>query len=142
MPAPAPATPPATTPQKMPTIGSNGTIITPAKIGIELEGPKNPFDLARRYQGKASASPDYSKLTGQLFFVHTDGGVWVVRYAPISQEDRYGGSVVLARDIDMANYEDGDLVSIQGEVLANRTSLPLGGALYHAAKVNLVEKGQ
>jgi hypothetical protein len=126
----------------MPTIGSNGTIITPAKIGLELEGPKNPFDLARRYEGKASASPDYSKLTGQLFFVHTDGGVWVVRYAPISQEDRYGGSVVLARDIDMSNYEDGDLVSVQGEVLANKVNLPLGGALYHAAKVNLVEKGQ
>jgi hypothetical protein len=139
---PAPAAPPATTPQKMPTIGSNGTIISPAKIGLELEGPKNPFDLARRYQGKAFASPDYSKLTGQLFFVHTDGGVWVVRYAPISQEDRYGGSVVLARDIDMSNYEDGDLVSINGEVLANKVNLPLGGALYRAATVSLVEKGQ
>ena len=141
MPAPT-TTPPATTPQKMPTIGSNGTIISPARIGLDLEGPKNPFDLARRYQGKAFASPDYSKLTGQLFFVHTDGGVWVVRYAPISQEDRYGGSVVLARDIDMSKYEDGDLVSINGEVLADKVNLPLGGALYHAATVSLVEKGQ
>ncbi|HEV3143696.1 MAG TPA: hypothetical protein VGZ47_07430 [Gemmataceae bacterium] len=137
-----PATPPSTTPQKMPTIGSNGTIISPARIGFDSEGPKNPFDLARRYEGRAFASPDYSKLAGQLFFVHTDGGVWVVRYAPISQEDRYGGSVVLARDIDMSKYEDGDLVSVQGEILANKVNLPLGGALYRAATVSLVEKGQ
>jgi hypothetical protein len=126
----------------MPTIGSSGTIITPARIGIETEGPKNPFDLARRYEGKAFASPDYSKLTGQLFFVHTDGGVWVVRYAPISQEDRYGGSVVLARDVDMSDYQDGDLISVQGEVLANKVNLPLGGALYRASKTSLVEKAQ
>ena len=55
------------------TIGGTPATINPAKIGSE-EGTRNPFDLARRYQGKAFASPDYSKLTGQLFFVHTDGG--------------------------------------------------------------------
>jgi len=126
----------------MPTIGSHNPVITPAKIGIDTEGPKNPFDLARRYEGKASASLDYSKLTGQLFFVHTDGGVWVVRYAPISKEDRYGGSVVLARDLSMNDYQDGDLVSVEGEVIADKVKLPLGGALYRAAKVSLVEKGQ
>lgn len=124
------------------TIGSAApAIITPAKNGGE-ERVRNPFDLARRYRGKASASADYSKLTGQLFFVHTDGGRWVVRYAPISKEDKFGGSVVLARDVSMNAFHDGDLIGVEGQVLADRSGLPLGGALYQAAKVTLVERGQ
>ena len=139
----APATAPAPDqPKKMPTtIGAAPTVISPAKTGLE-EGNRNPFDLARRYIGKASASADYSKLTGQLFFVHTDGGRWVLRYAPISQEDRFGGSVILARDVPMDSYRDGDLISVEGEVLSEKTNLPLGGALYRAAKLNLLERGQ
>ena len=123
------------------TIGGAPAIISPAKIGGE-EGVRNPFDLARRYEGKANASPDYSKLTGQLFFVHTDGGRWVLRYAPISKEDRFGGSVILARDVDMQAFQEGDLITVQGVVLEERTSLPLGGALYQASKLNLVERNQ
>jgi hypothetical protein len=140
-PAPAvPATP--AQPKKMPTtIGSAPVIITPAKNGNE-EGVRNPFDLARRYRGKAHASADYSKLTGQLFFVHTDGGRWVVRYAPISKEDRFGGSVVLARDFPMDGFHEGDLIDVEGQVLLEKSGLPLGGALYQAAKVDLVEHGQ
>jgi hypothetical protein len=137
--APVPAAPDQ--PKKMPTtIGATPTIINPARIGEE--GVRNPFDLARRYHGKASASADYSKLTGQLFFVHTDGGRWVVRYAPISKEDRYGGSVVLARDVPMDAFNEGDLISVEGEVLQEKSGLPLGGALYRAAKLDLVERGQ
>ena len=139
-PAPAPAYPapaPGGAPQKMPTtIGS-----TPAKIHIE-EGTRNPFELARRYEGRASASPDYSKLTGQLFFVHTDGGRWVLRYAPISKEDKFGGSVILARDVNMNAFHEGDFVSVEGEVLSEKTNLHLGGALYRAGKINLVERNQ
>jgi hypothetical protein len=123
------------------TIGSAPAVITPAKIGNE-EGPRNPFDLARRYHGKASASADYSKLTGQLFFVHTDGGRWVVRYAPISKEDKFGGSVVLARDVQMQAFNEGDLICVEGQVLSEKSGLPLGGALYQAASINLVERGQ
>src|SRR5207248_1130474 len=93
-------------------------------------------------QGQAQASPDYSKLTGQLFFVHTDGGRWVLRYAPISTEDKFGGSVVLSREANMKTFHEGDFVSVEGEVLAEKTNLRLGGALYRASKINLVERGQ
>jgi hypothetical protein len=135
MPAPMPGAPGAE-PKKMPTtIGS-----TPANR-IE-EGTRNPFELARRYEGKAQASPDYSKLTGQLFFVHTDGGRWVLRYAPISTEDKFGGSVILSREANLNAFREGDFVSIEGEVLAEKTNLRLGGALYRASKINLVERGQ
>jgi hypothetical protein len=117
------------------TIGS-----TPANR-IE-ETTRNPFELARRYEGKANASHDFSKLTGQLFFVHTDGGRWVLRYAPISTEDKFGGSVVLSRDANLSAFREGDFVSVEGEVLAEKTNLRLGGALYRASKINLVERGQ
>ena len=123
------------------TIGAAGTVITPARIGLETEGARNPFDLHRRYEGRVSHADDYSKLTGELFFVHTDGGRWVLRYAPISREDRYGGSVVLARDLNMDDFSEGDLVSIEGEVLSDKSGVPLGGPLYRAGKANLVERG-
>jgi hypothetical protein len=121
-------------------IGSTGTIITPARIGIETEGSKNPFDLHRRYEARVSHADDYSQLTGQLFFVHTDGGRWVLRYAPISNEDRYGGSVVLARDLVMDSYQEGDLVRVEGAVLADKSGVPLGGPLYRASRIALVDR--
>ena len=123
------------------TIGSAGTVINPARIGLETEGARNPFDLHRRYETRVSHASDYSKLTGQLFFVHTDGGRWVVRYAPISHEDRYGGSVVLARDVTMDGFNEGDLVSVEGVVLADKSGAPLGGPLYRAEKATLVDRG-
>ena len=121
------------------TIGSNGTVTTPARIGIE--DAKNPFDLRRRYETRVSNSADYSTVTGQLFFVHTDGGRWVLRYAPISKEDRFGGSVVLARDINMDAFAEGDLVTAKGAILSDKRTFPLGGALYRASSVTLIEKG-
>jgi hypothetical protein len=133
--APIPA--PGAEPKKMPTtIGAS-----PAKIRIE-EGVRNPFELARRYEGKAQASSDYSKLTGQLFFVHTDGGRWVLRYAPISAEDKFGGSVILSREFDMSAFHEGDFVNVEGQVLAEKSNLHLGGALYRANKVTVVERSQ
>jgi len=121
------------------TIGSNGVIITPAKIG--LEETKNPFDLHRRYEGRVSRSADFSTITGQLIYVHADGGRWVLRFAPIAKEERYGGSVVLARDVKMDAFTEGDLVTVDGDILSEKASFPLGGALYRASKVTLVEKG-
>ena len=65
--------------------------------GAETES-KNPFDLDRRYEKRVGCAADYSKVVGQLYYVHIDGGVWILRYAPLSQEDGNGGSVVLAHD--------------------------------------------
>jgi hypothetical protein len=121
------------------SIGQNGTIIGPARIGIEET--KNPFDLRRRYESRVSNAADYSTVTGELFFVHTDGGRWVLRYAPVSKEDRFGGSVVLARDINMDSFSEGDLVTVAGSILSEKPTFPLGGPLYRASRVALVEKG-
>jgi len=123
-------------------MNSTGTeVLTPAGAKIETEGT-NPFDLARRYELRVARATDYSKLTGQLFFVHTDGGLWVLRYAPLSEEDLYGGSVVLARDRMMTSYRQGDLVTVEGQIISQKSSARLGGPLYRVSAISLVDRPQ
>ena len=82
---------------------------------------------------------DFSSVTGQLCFVHADGGLWVLRYAPLWQEDPNGGSVVLARDLRMDNFHEGDLVTVHGEIVRQKSSVFLGGPLYRARSIELVD---
>ena len=113
-------------------------MIQTAAIALAPAGP----DIVLTYLGRSSCSADYSRLTGQLSYVHTGGGLWVVRYAPLDGDDRYGGSVVLAPVVSMDSYKEGDLVSVTGEVLndGQRTSKFLGGPLYRTTSVTLLDR--
>jgi len=113
--------------------------VTPAGARIETE-VKNPFELARRYEKRVGHAANYSSLTGQLSFVHADGGLWVLRYAPLAEEDQNGGSVILARDEKMNNYREGDLVSVEGQVISQKGSARLGGPLYRVQAISLVDR--
>lgn len=113
--------------------------VTPAQA-IQVEGPKNPFELDRRYEQRVARAADYSSLTGQLFFVHADGGIWVLRYAPLFQEDMNGGGVILARGLRMDSYREGDLVTVKGEILSKQGSKHLGAPLYRAATIQLIDR--
>jgi hypothetical protein len=104
------------------------------------EGPKSPFELSHRNESRVDHATDYSWLTGQLFYVHADGGLWILRYAPLSKEDANGGGVVLARDISMESYREGDLVTIHGQLLGQKSSIYLGGPLYQAKSIELVDR--
>lgn len=108
---------------------------------VETEA-KNPFELARRYEKRANRAADYSRLTGQLFYVHADGGLWVLRYASIAEEDANGGSVILAKDSVMNNYREGDLVTVEGQVISKKGSRSLGGPLYQVRSISLVDRPQ
>jgi hypothetical protein len=119
-----------------PTRLEQGPALTPAQ-----EDPKNPFELDRRYEARLDRAADYSWLTGQLFYVHADGGLWVLRYAPLSDEDRNGGGVVLVRDRQMDSYRHGDLVKVHGELLDARGSKYLGAPLYRATSIQLLDRG-
>jgi hypothetical protein len=119
---------------------SGGLNVTPT--GAKEEGPKNPFDLDRRYEKRVGRAADYSRLTGQLFFVHADGGLWVLRYAPLSKEDENGGSVVLGRDRHLDSYRDGDLVTVEGAIVKDKGSLRLGGPLYRVNSIQLIDRPQ
>jgi hypothetical protein len=110
-----------------------------ASISIDSDN-KSPFEQSRQYGSSVEHAADYSWVTGQLFYVHADGGLWVLRYAPLGQEDPNGGSVVLARDIRMDNYHEGDLVTVHGEIVSQRGSKFLGGPLYRVQSIQLVER--
>jgi hypothetical protein len=97
--------------------------------------------VEKRFQEKVGHGEDYSWITGQLLYVHVDGGLWVIRYASVGEEDKYGGSAVLAPAVNMKNYREGDLVSVSGEVLdQGRASPHLGGCLYRASTIDLIER--
>jgi hypothetical protein len=115
--------------------------ITPAGgLRIESEG-RNPFDSHHLQQARSGCAADYSWVTGQLSFVHADGGTWVLRYAPLDQEDRHGGSVVLGRgDRRLDSYRDGDIVTVKGEILTEKYSQRLTGPLYRINAIQLVER--
>jgi hypothetical protein len=117
-------------------------VLTPT-VGKTIETEvKNPFELSRRYEKRVSCAADYSRLTGRLFYVHADGGLWVLRYAPLAQEDANGGSVILARDRQMNSYREGDLVSVEGQVLSQRGSTHLAAPLYQVRTISLVDPPQ
>jgi hypothetical protein len=98
-------------------------------------------EVKKAFQGKIGAADDYSWVTGQLFYVHADGGVWVLRYGAVDTEDKFGGSVVLAPAVEMRNYREGDLVSVTGEILSDaRASRHLGGPLYRADTISMMER--
>lgn len=110
-----------------------------AGLSIEPE-TKSPFELSRRRGSRVDDATDYSQLTGRLFFVHADGGLWVLRYAPVSTEDANGGSVVFARDARLDACHEGDLVTVWGEIAAPRASTKLGGPLYRVQSIEVIEK--
>lgn len=114
-------------------------VVQPAAAKVETE-LKNPFDSARRDVQRGSHAADYSKLTGRLYYVHADGGLWVLRYASLDVDDGKGGSVILARDRQMNHYREGDLVTVEGEVISDKGSTRLGGPLYRVRSIVLVDR--
>jgi hypothetical protein len=135
---------PKVEPKKMPAAPAATQIIVPQPVisgtshVIPREGNR-PFEPSRRYD-RVSYAPDFSWLTGQLSYVHADGGLWLLRYAPLSQEDPNGGSVVLARDLSMARFREGDLVTVHGQVISEHSSKFLGAPLYRVNSIQLVER--
>ena len=71
-------------------------------------------------------------LLGYLQRVHSPQHQWKVRYAPLDENDEWGGSVILSTDARLDDFEDGDAVYVEGDILNQRPSLYLAGPLYRA----------
>jgi len=100
------------------------------------------FPLKREYWAKTKHETGYSWMTGELFYLHADGGIWVIRYAPAELHDMFGGKLVLSTNVDMKNFREGDLVTVHGAVLKEKhASSMIGGPLYRADSIDLVEHG-
>jgi hypothetical protein len=99
------------------------------------------IDLPQHGRDRIGHEHDYSWITGYLYYVHANGGQWVLRYAELGQQDRYGGSVVLAPTVEMHHYREGDLVTVHGEVIREgRATSALGGAFYRVHVITMVER--
>jgi hypothetical protein len=114
--------------------------LAPEFVASPVPNPAT-LQVAKKYEDKVGHEMDYSWITGHLFYVHADGGRWVIRYALPGEVDKFGGSVVLAPGVEMRNFREGDLVCVTGQVLnEGRFSRSLGGALYRVDAINLVER--
>ncbi len=137
------AEPPVANPQGgsvySPAQPEQGIVITEAGAGTNSPLPN--LQVAKKYEDKVGHETDYSWITGHLFYVHTNGGRWVLRYNHPGEVDKFGGSVVLAPGVEMRNFREGDLVCVFGEVLSEgRYSQSLGGALYRVNSITMVER--
>ena len=77
-------------------------------------------------------SSDYRWLLGVIQKVNTPVAMTKVRYARLDEQDAWGGSMVLAEDVRNDQFEDGDVVYVEGQILADRPSLYVSGPLYRA----------
>jgi hypothetical protein len=115
----------------------------PQEGAVDPSGSQSPMpELNKKYKDQIGYGENYSWVTGQLFYLHTsDGGVWVVRYAGIDQVDPHGGSIVLTAGVDMKNYREGDLVCVEGRILADRAAPGhLRGAVYQPTSISMITR--
>ncbi len=138
--------PPPLAPEPAPVVRASGHPLPPAESALPViltaaarAVPAPPAKKVEIVQGKQEpkevawgARDEYRKIVGQLVRVHVHGGRWVVRYAGLDKEDRYGGSVVLdPESADLGRLREGDVVCVQGEILnGGRAERPLGAPLY------------
>jgi hypothetical protein len=146
--------PPHPAPQAAPARPTS--FATPAPAGpVSYAAPAPAGVVPANHQEKVEKAPEVSKenvlrvaiaddatwIIGELHYVHADGGLWVLRYAPLDKEDRYGGAVVLARGQDMSKFQEGDLVFVKGSILdEGRASKSLAAPLYRATSIELNER--
>lgn len=121
----------------------------PAEVQIKqvksTEGQAAPFPRVEPKETVEVPLPEfghdenYGWLLGRLQKVHSPTHQWKVRYAPLDKMDKWGGSMVLALDARLDEFEDGDPVYIEGEILEKRPSLYLTGPLYRANVIRHAE---
>jgi len=85
-------------------------------------------------------APDYSWIQGRLEYSALGGGVWKVRYAPISADDEHGGSVILASEPDSGQFQSGDTVYVEGRIVPNGQRRSLQNPIYQVQRMRIVEE--
>ncbi|HEX3150454.1 MAG TPA: hypothetical protein VHR66_20415 [Gemmataceae bacterium] len=91
---------------------------------------------------KFGHGPDYRWIAGVLD-KHQRGGTWTIRFADAGTDDPWGGKVRLLASENLAGFDSGDVVYLEGELLAPRngsdnTAYPP----YRVTTVRLIEKGR
>jgi hypothetical protein len=143
--AAAPAAPARTT-VTAPTIVQTSAQVPAAHAAespVTTASMKTDFPLKKSFIDRVGFESDYSWVTGQLFYVCADGGIWIVRYAPQEVSERYGGKLVMSSNVNMKNFREGDLVSVHGKVLTDSHGSKLfSGPMYQVERIDMIERGE
>ena len=76
-----------------------------------------PLKPGQRYGNAA----DYKWVAGVLD-KHQKGGYWTIRFADIGTDDMWGGKVRLLDDPRLNEFKNGDVVYLEGELMAPRSA--------------------
>ena len=92
-----------------------------AALPVIINAPRDTSPAAELMQRKPSErlghGPNYRWVAGVLD-KHQKGGFWTLRYADYSSDDAWGGKVRLMDDPRLAGFRNGDLLYVEGELLA------------------------
>jgi len=128
--APAPIISPPTVQETLP----------PQKIRNGQGDPPMPLKAGQRF----GHAPDYKWIAGVLDR-HTKGGYWTLRYADFGNDDEWGGKVRLLDDERLSAYSSGDVIFLEGDLLAPRSAASVEGSNYppfRVTGVRLIEKAK
>jgi hypothetical protein len=127
------------------TTGSK-TPVVPFELSI-VGSPKDTSPPAAVFPLKAGEkfghASDYKWVAGVLDR-HQKGGYWTIRYADFAEDDRWGGKVRLLDDAKLKEFQSGDVVLLEGELLAPTSAADAAGAFppYRVTGAKLVEKSK
>jgi hypothetical protein len=80
----------------------------------------------------------YHNIAGRLAYLPSGGGTWLLHYGD-NGADRVGGLVILSPVARMDGLRNGDLVSVQGELLNERPEAGFGAPVYRAYEVTFIQ---
>ena len=124
-------------------VRSDRNFKTPESIDLDRADAQSPRARATNRPRSGAAmdhAPDYSWIQGRLEYSALSGGVWKVRYAPLSVDDQHGGSVILEATPDSSHFQAGDTVYIEGRIVPGDQRRSLQNPVYHVQRMRIVEE--
>jgi hypothetical protein len=97
----------------------------------------HPGDSAPPSRASFAHASDYSWVSGELDYVYSKKA-WRVRYATLDEEDRYGGSVLLASEDEslLQRFKPGQMVRVEGHLV--KPDAREGSPLYRIDSISSV----
>jgi len=124
-------------------------IISPPTVQETLPQPKikngqGDPPLPLRTGQRFGHAPDYKWIAGVLDR-HSKGGYWTLRYADFGSDDEWGGKVRLFDDEHLNAFSNGDVIFLEGSLLAPRSAVSVEGSNYPPYRITnarLIEKSK
>jgi hypothetical protein len=152
---PPPPTPPITVVASATAEETQGTVATPDVTTVKPSVPAIPVartkpspevpaspPIRRQVPETYGHAADYTWLQGVLDKHYR--GQFGLRFCEPSVEDRWGGKVSLADDPRLAQFHDGDLILVEGELVKDKTAQDAWNRYpaYRIREIWLVQRGK